>query len=59
METPKTLIPTTKLESWLYLADELIARYGYECKEAMKLRWEIAQEVEIRKLRASEQSAEA
>jgi hypothetical protein len=43
-------IPTDKLESWLYLSDELIARYGYECKEAMKLRWEIAQEVELRKL---------
>jgi len=43
-------IPTTKLESWLYLADELIARYGYECKEAMTLRGQIAEIIELRKL---------
>ena len=43
-------IPATKLESWLYLADELIARYGYECKEAMMLRGQIAEFVELRKL---------
>jgi hypothetical protein len=43
-------IPTTKLESWLYLADELIARYGYECKEAVMLRWQISEIIELRKL---------
>lgn len=43
-------IPTTKLESWLYLADEILARYGYECKEAMMLRGQIAEIIELRKL---------
>jgi len=43
-------VPTDKLESWLYLSDELISRYGYECKEAMTLRWQIAEIIELRKL---------
>lgn len=46
---PSKEIPTTKLESWLFLSDRLIARYGYD-KEAMMLRGEIAREIETRKL---------
>lgn len=39
-----------KLESWLYLADLLIDRYGYEDAELMKLRSNLAHYVELRKL---------
>lgn len=50
LTSPSKEIPTTKLESWLYLSDRLIARYGYEDRELMALRGSLAQSVELRKL---------